>query len=360
MQSNIKISIILPCYNVEQYIDRCLESIYNQSFQDFEIICINDGSTDDTLYKIQEWGKKWNKIKFYSFKNQGLSQARNEGIMKANGDYIYFLDPDDYIESSCLEIAYNQCEKEHADAVQFSYRSIIEKNQKPGWVRNGNKQTKVYSESEIIKDLLPRFIGFSNKKVSLYGTSNFLESNEMNSVWRFLYKREIITNNHISFPKDVKLIEDKIFNSLFFCYAKKISVIDDVLYVYVLKDNGLMYGSLTDNKSIIKDKFDGISQRNIIRQLYIKVHNIDILPLYAGSLFFSGLELGTKISSQLSNLKIFKAYYHTIHVQEAISTIPLKGNLKIRLILFLIKRNLLSILYLGFYLNNRISKFRNK
>lgn len=360
MQSNIKISIILPCYNVEQYIDRCLESIYNQSFQDFEIICINDGSTDGTLYKIQEWGKKWDKIRFYSFKNQGLSQARNEGIVKANGDYIYFLDPDDYIESSCLEIAYNQCEKEHADAIQFSYRSIIGKSQKPGWVRNGNKQTKVYAESEIIKELLPRFIGFSNKKVSLYGTSNFLESNEKNSVWRFLYKREIITNNHILFPKGVKLIEDKIFNSLFFCYAKKISVIDDVLYVYVLKDNGLMYSSLTDYKSIIKDKFDGISQRDIIRQLYLKVHNIDILPLYAGSLFFSGLELGTKISYQFSNLKFFKAYYHTFHVQEAISTIPLKGNLKIRLILFLIKRNLLSILYLGFYINNRINKFRNK
>lgn len=360
MSQNIKISIILPCYNVEQYIDRCLESIYNQSFQDFEIICINDGSTDNTLYKIQEWEKKWNKIKVYSFKNQGLSQARNEGIIKANGDYIYFLDPDDYIESSCLEIAYNQCEKEHADAIQFSYRSIIEKNQKPGWIRNGNKQTKVYTESEIIKDLLPRFIGFSNKKVSLYGTSKFLESNEMNSVWRFLYKRAIIVNNHISFPKGVKLIEDKIFNSLFFCYAKRISVIDDVLYVYVLKDNGLMYSSLTDYKSIIKDKFDGILQRNIIRELYLKEHDIDILPLYAGSLFFSGLELGTKISYQLSNLKVFKAYYHTSYVQEAIATIPLKGKLRIKIILFLIKRNLLSILYLFFYFNNRVNKFRNK
>lgn len=67
-----------------------------------------------------------------------------------------------------------------------------------------------------------------------------------------------------------------------------------------------MYSSLTDYKSIIKDKFDGISQRDIIRQLYLKVHNIDILPLYAGSLFFSGLELGTKISYQFSNLKFLK------------------------------------------------------
>lgn len=73
MQSNIKISIILPCNNVEQYIDRCLESIYNQSFQDFEIICINDGSTDGTLYKIQEWGKKWDKIRFYSFKGCSIN-----------------------------------------------------------------------------------------------------------------------------------------------------------------------------------------------------------------------------------------------------------------------------------------------
>ena len=334
---NPEISVILPCYNVALYIDRCIKSLLNQTFQEFEIICINDGSTDKTLEKLQDWQKKWDKIKVYTFENQGLSQARNEGIYKAKGNYLYFLDPDDYIESSCLEVAYRTCEEDKSDAVQFRYRSVIDDTNSAGWARNGNKKPKIYSNSEIITELLPRFIGYSNLKVSSFGTSYFFSDTEMNSVWRFLYKREIIIDNHILFPRNVKLIEDKIFNSIFFCFSKKISVINDILYVYVLKQSGLMYSSLKNNTSIIKDKLDGISERKKIRQLYIKVHGIDIFPLYAGSLFFSGLELGTKISYKWSNIKEFKRYYQNNDVQEAIKIIPIKGNLKIKLVLYLKK-----------------------
>lgn len=353
---NPQISIILPCYNVALYIDRCIESLLNQTFQDFEIICINDGSTDETLNKLQYWQNKWNKINIYTFKNQGLSQARNEGIYRAKGNYLYFLDPDDYIESSCLEIAYNKCEEDKSDAVQFRYRSVIEGTSTASWVRNGTKEQKVYSDSEIITDLLPRFIGYSNLKVSLFGTSYFSHDIEMNAVWRFLYKREIVVNNNILFPKGVKLIEDKIFNSIYFCFCNKISIINDCLYIYMLKQNGLMYSSLTNYQSIVKDKFDGITQRAIIRQLYLKEHGLDIFPLYAGSLFLSGLELGTKISYKWANIKEFKKYFNNKDIQEAIKIIPIKGKIKIRIILFLVKKKMLGVLYTAFFLNSMLKK----
>lgn len=355
---NPKISVILPCYNVVLYIDRCLESLYNQTFQDFEIICINDGSIDETLDRLEEWRHKWNKISVYSFRNQGLSQARNEGIVRAKGDYIYFLDPDDYIEPLCFEIAYNKCEKDKSDAVQFRYRSVIEDTNKAGWTRNGNKESKIYVDSEILTELLPRFIGYSNLKVSLFGSSNFSHDIEMNTVWRFLYKREIIIANNILFPRGVKLIEDKIFNSKYFCFCNRVSIINDCLYVYVLKQSGLMYSSLTNNQSLIKDKFDGVYQREKIRQLYLKFHNIDILSLYAGSLFLSGLELGTKISYTLSNIKYFKEYYKDSYVQEALKIIPIKGNWKIKITLFLIKKRLFDFIYIYMYLLYQVKRIK--
>lgn len=353
---NPKISVILPCYNVALYIDKCIESLFNQTFQDFEIICINDGSTDETLDKLQYWKNKWNKINIYTFKNQGLSQARNEGIYKAKGNYLYFLDPDDYIESFCLETAYKRCEEDKSDAVQFKYRSVLDGTNTASWVRNGNKKSTIYSHSEIITELLPRFIGYSNLRVSSFGTPYFSHDKEMCSVWRFLYKRDIIIDNHILFPKNVKLIEDKIFNSIFFCFSKRISIINDILYIYVLKQNGLMYGSLKNNTSIIKDKFDGISQRAIIRQLYIKKHGIDIFPLYAGSLFLSGLELGTRISYQWANIKEFKKYFKEKDVQEAIKIIPIKGNMKIRLVLYCLKKGMYGIVYAILFLSSKIRK----
>lgn len=289
-----KVSIILPCYNVSKYIVRCINSILSQDFDSYEIIIIDDGSTDNLIEICQQWKYKDNFF-IYSFKNQGLSQARNEGIKVSQGEYIYFMDPDDYIEKNLLSVCYNLCKKEGVDAVQFRYDSEDEYGNKM-WSSNGNKRIGFYNSDEIFKELLPRFIGYSNEDLYLYGTKDFGINKEMTSVWRFFYKSSIIKNNNISFPKGVKLIEDKIFNSYFFCYAKRIYIINNVLYHYVVKASGLMYSSILNPNTIVKDKTDAIIERFKIEELYKKVLCKDISNYYVGSVILITFELLLKLS----------------------------------------------------------------
>lgn len=115
------ISIIIPVYNVEKYLISCLDSVLNQTFTDFEAICVNDGSSDTSLHILEEYASKDSRIKIVTQANQGLSMARNNGLKVAQGDYIYFLDSDDTIHPKLLEIAYHFATKENADMVCFGY-----------------------------------------------------------------------------------------------------------------------------------------------------------------------------------------------------------------------------------------------
>ncbi len=102
-----KVSIIVPVYNVENYLDRCLDSLINQSFDDIEIICINDGSTDNSLSILKDYEKKDARVKIINKDNSGVSDCRNNGINVANGEYIVFVDSDDWIDVNMIETMYN-------------------------------------------------------------------------------------------------------------------------------------------------------------------------------------------------------------------------------------------------------------
>ena len=107
----IKISVIIPVYNVERFLARTLDSVLNQTFQELEIICVNDGSPDNCASILESYAQKDKRIKVITQENQGLSVARNNGFAQATGDYIYFLDSDDVIHPRCLETAYYFAEK---------------------------------------------------------------------------------------------------------------------------------------------------------------------------------------------------------------------------------------------------------
>lgn len=123
-----KISIIIPVYNVEKYLTTCLESVRNQTFKDFEAICINDGSTDNSLEILKDFQKKDERIKIITQENQGSSVARNRGLKEAKGDYIYFLDSDDSIHPKLLEICLYFALKNDAELVCFGFERSDGKN----------------------------------------------------------------------------------------------------------------------------------------------------------------------------------------------------------------------------------------
>ena len=162
------VSIILPCCNVSQYIERAIDSILIQDFKDYEIIIINDGSTDNLLQKCDDLGyTEKGYIKILSFKNQGLSQARNEGLKIAQGEYVYFFDPDDYINQGMLSKVYLKAKEGNYDAVHFGFQTIYEDQ---GGIHYDKAESPyVYqTNDEIIHNYLPRFLGITQDNINSF------------------------------------------------------------------------------------------------------------------------------------------------------------------------------------------------
>jgi len=300
-----KISIVLPCYNVAPYIERCLSSIYNQDFDDYEVICINDGSTDDTLDVLHNRGGNFTNIKILSFRNQGLSQARNEGLKVAEGEYVYFCDPDDYINPGMLSAVYGKAKEGDYDAVHFGFKTIYE--DQGGIHYDTSEKPVVYDGNDVIRrEYMPKFLGITQEDFDTWVDLNYLwkERKQFSGVWRFLYKRKVLTDNNIRFYRNVKLFEDKLFNACFFCYAHSIATMSDIFYNYVIKEKGLLTSSISNYKGLVDDKINGIIQRERVRALYKQVHNEDIRDCYIGTIVLSALEL----IFRLSDLSLFEGW----------------------------------------------------
>ena len=208
---NIKVSIIIPVYNVEKYIDRCLKCAVNQTFKDIEIILVNDGSTDKSINIINKYLKKYSNITLINQQNQGLSSARNTGIKNANGKYIMFADSDDYFSKRFVETLYNTAEKEKSDIVVCNYKTVFEN--KKIKIKNKPLKIKTYN-SEKALDILIKDVFINN------------------FAWNKIYKKEIFTENNINFPIG-KTYEDMYVSYRLFHKSKKVSVINKKLYCYV-------------------------------------------------------------------------------------------------------------------------------
>lgn len=338
----IAISIILPCYNVAQYIERSLNSILQQDFSNYEIIIINDGSTDNLLEICSKY-QEYSNISIYTFKNQGLSQARNEGLLLATGEYVYFFDPDDYINPGMLSAVYNKAKEGDYDAVHFGFKTIYE--DQGGIHYDTAEKPYVYKGNEIIrKQYMPKFLGTTQDDINTWIDANYLwkERKQFSSVWRFLYKRSVLIDNQVFFYKGVKLFEDKLFNACFFCYAQSLATMNEILYNYFIREKGLLSSSLSNHEALVNDKINGIIQRNKVRELYKKVHNEDIFNCYIGTIVFSALELIIKLTDlPLSKTWIlYKKYIALGDVKNAIHTIQIHQlPLKLKIPIYLLKLN---------------------
>lgn len=207
-KENIKISIIIPVYNVEKYLSECLDSIINQTLKDIEIICINDGSTDNSLSILKDYASLDSRIIIVDKINEGVSKARNVGIDMASGEYIMFFDSDDYYcDSSAFEIVYDEVSKEDSDIGVFGYYNLL----------NG----KLYVDCFYSK--------FKERKIALNESGYF---DYPIFVHDKIIKTSFLKNFDIRFNEEIKNAEDFIFSLN--CYFKnpKYTVINKCLYVY--------------------------------------------------------------------------------------------------------------------------------
>ena len=202
-----KISVIIPVYNAENYLKECLNSICNQTYKNLEIICINDGSIDDSLQILEEFSKEDKRIKVFSQENQGTSVARNKGLELACGKYVAFVDADDWLDLSLYEVAVSKINQHKVDIVTWPYIREFEKE---------SKKRKLFKKSEIAfyeqdyqKKFYKKVIGITNEE--LIDPS---ELDIMSSTCNKLYPLELIQKEQIRFIDlaQIGTAEDLLFN----------------------------------------------------------------------------------------------------------------------------------------------------
>ena len=217
------ISVVVPVYNVSNYIKKNFDTLKNQTYKNIEIIFIDDGSTDNSGNICESFKKEDNRVKVIHKKNEGLGLARNTGIQNASGDYILFIDSDDFMHIEMIEKLYKRIEETHSDTSYcgyFEYYSDSNILPKPAMYDN-----KVFKDKSIISTVLLDMIAStpSEKRDSLLSMS----------VWHAIYSMNIIKNNHILFPSEREFIsEDIVFDIAYLKKAKKISYISEPLYYY--------------------------------------------------------------------------------------------------------------------------------
>lgn len=223
-----KISVIVPVYNTEKYLGRCLYSLIHQDLDEkYEIIVINDGSTDKSLETAETYAALFENIKVYSRENGGLSAARNTGLEYARGKYVAFVDSDDYVDKNYLSEMYRAAEDSGADIVCCNFRCVDENGKPSGIDGILRHRPGVFGAKEMMSSLL-------------------LDMTVRSFAWNKLYRRELFVRNNIKFPVG-KLYEDMRTTPRLFRHSKKIAVVSGVLYNYVQRS-----GSITGNMTVGK------------------------------------------------------------------------------------------------------------
>ena len=219
------ISIIVPVYNVEAYLPQCLDSLINQTYRDLEIVCVNDGSTDKSLKILKQYQAKDNRILVIDQQNKGLSGARNTGITQATGEWLMFVDSDDWIDQECCKRLMEVVNPD-LDLCFFSYTREFGNKVSPKLVF-GNEIINYQTEKDI-DALYARLIGLRNEELR---HPEKLDS--LSTVWGKLYKTSIIREHQIEFISTKEIgTEDLLYNVYYFRCIKRAIYIPDAFYHY--------------------------------------------------------------------------------------------------------------------------------
>lgn len=221
--NNPLVSIIIPAYNVEKYIAYCLDSILQQTYNNIEIIIVNDGSTDHTLGVAQKYQKRDTRITLIDQQNSGVSASRNIALKCAKGDYVLFVDADDWLDMNTVQVCIEQVEAEQADVCMFAYQSEFPNRSD---IRRLYPESRTFTDNDC-KDLQRRIIGPINEELCMpqrldsYGT-----------IWAKLYRRELLKDLFFEDLNKVGSAEDTLFNSFVFLRVKKAIYINQPFYHY--------------------------------------------------------------------------------------------------------------------------------
>lgn len=237
-----KVSVIVPVYNGEEYIEKCINSILSQTYDNIELIIVNDGSTDKTNKIISRY-KNNQKVKLIEQENIGISQTRNIGLREVSGEYVMFCDADDWLEENAIEQAVLHIED--YDLVRFN-----------NYVANSNNALKMTNHDDVYADV--------SKEVTVNNMLKaILKSKTRIHLWNFIFKTSIIKENKITFDEELIWREDIIFTLEYILASTKIKIVPDCLYYYYNNPN-----SITNN---LEQSIKNLSSLHIIRKKMISL-----------------------------------------------------------------------------------------
>lgn len=223
---NTLVTVIVPIYNVEDYLEECINSILAQTYNNLEIILVDDGSTDNSPKICDRYKLKDNRIKVVHKKNEGLGYARNSGMKVATGEFVTFVDSDDYCENKMIENLV-------APIIELGADTVI-----GGFKRVNNEKKIIYIE-KYKKKMYDQDV-YTNFFSKMLGSMPNSHDSIRMSVWNSLYSLSIIKGNSIKFPSERKLIsEDLVFDEQYYSYSKKVYLTDSTDYCYRLNESSL-------------------------------------------------------------------------------------------------------------------------
>ena len=245
------ISVIVPVYNAEKYLNDCLRSIAKQTYGNFEVILINDGSSDKSESICLNFCKLDSRFNYYCQQNSGVSAARNNGIDIASGVFITFIDSDDFWEPKYLEILYNTIISDNYDLVCASFRSV-------------------YKNGRHISSKLPRYIiNSADELIAICYQTNMTII--LGSCWGKLYRTSLVKQNSIVFPVNLKYYEDNIYNLQIFSKIKSAILIPDVVYNYRINNDSVSH------KFTFKDLEDLLFMLKCRQEYFCRLNNFNII-----------------------------------------------------------------------------------
>lgn len=254
-----KLSIIVPVYGVEKYIDKCLNSLVKQSLKEIEIIVVNDGTKDNSQKIVDKYVKKYpDKIKSYIKENGGLGSARNYGLKKASGEYIGYVDSDDFVEKDMYKKLYNKAKENNYDIVVCGNYNVSEDYQ--------NKNIDAFINN-YNTDLENIFFGKM-------------------AVWNKIYKRDILIKNKLEFKEKV-WYEDLAFTLKAIMNSNTFAFIDEPLYDYLIREGSIMNNSNVQRNLEILDAFNDILsyiQHNKKEEYFSKIEFLAIDHIYISAI----------------------------------------------------------------------------
>ena len=300
MSTKPLVSIIMPCYNMARFLNRSVEALLSNDYENKEIILVNDGSSDSTGKLIESYSSAYKCIKGIHKLNGGVSSARNAALDIATGKYIMFADPDDYVDMDYISAAVGKAEEKKCDILLMGYSTPWFSNP-PVW--RDYPPVEVYecqSNAEIIDSVLPQFFGMSSERLERWiaGDHTWQNDKELPAVWRAMFRSDFIQSNGLRF-RNLKVGEDSVFLYECMICAESLGTILSCAYKYEPLQQGAIVSTLKP-ENILRNKKALHCELIRIATKLEKIYARSFLNYYAGSVVIGALQVANSICDKHS------------------------------------------------------------